>query len=289
MSGPITSTEIEDILSSIRRLVSEEDRPPLRGAAAKGDKLVLTPALRIVPTAEPPLALTDPIAPGPPAANPHEPDSVSVEPVADMLLSADTAVPAEASPGLHFPSMPDDAPPATADLLPQPPVAPPTYQAAAALEAAISRQPGDWEPDEGDAARDAPWSAEWAVPELDEAPSQERDAPPAAEVPALAPADDTDFDRVWEDFLAEGTPEPSLPPRRAFTEGEADNLTWHEAPTDASVGEESTEIDEEMLRDIVRDVLREELQGPLGERITRNVRKLVRAEIYKAMTARDLG
>ena len=43
-----------------------------------------------------------------------------------------------------------------------------------------------------------------------------------------------------------------------------------------------------MLRDIVRDIIREELHGALGERITRNVRKLVRAEINRAMTTRDL-
>jgi hypothetical protein len=35
-------------------------------------------------------------------------------------------------------------------------------------------------------------------------------------------------------------------------------------------------------------MIREELQGALGERITRNVRKLVRAEINRALIARDL-
>jgi hypothetical protein len=47
-------------------------------------------------------------------------------------------------------------------------------------------------------------------------------------------------------------------------------------------------IDERLLRDLVREVLREELQGELGERITRNVRKMVRAELARALTARDL-
>lgn len=45
---------------------------------------------------------------------------------------------------------------------------------------------------------------------------------------------------------------------------------------------------EAALRDLVRDLIREELQGTLGERITRNVRKLVRAEIARAMSMRDL-
>jgi hypothetical protein len=37
----------------------------------------------------------------------------------------------------------------------------------------------------------------------------------------------------------------------------------------------------------VRDLIREELQGDLGERITRNVRKLVRAEIARVMATRE--
>jgi len=47
-------------------------------------------------------------------------------------------------------------------------------------------------------------------------------------------------------------------------------------------------LDEMALRDLVAEIVREELQGGLGERITRNVRKLVRAEIQRAFAARDL-
>lgn len=46
-------------------------------------------------------------------------------------------------------------------------------------------------------------------------------------------------------------------------------------------------LDEETLRPIVARLIREELQGELGERITRNVRKLVRREILRAINARD--
>lgn len=52
--------------------------------------------------------------------------------------------------------------------------------------------------------------------------------------------------------------------------------------------EETTLIDEEMLRDLVSEIVRQELQGALGERITRNVRKLVRREIHRALSAQDL-
>ena len=47
-------------------------------------------------------------------------------------------------------------------------------------------------------------------------------------------------------------------------------------------------MDEESLRELVADIVRQELQGALGERITRNVRKLVRREIHRALTAQEL-
>jgi hypothetical protein len=46
-------------------------------------------------------------------------------------------------------------------------------------------------------------------------------------------------------------------------------------------------LDENALRALVSDVVREELTGPLGERITRNVRKLVRREIYRILSSKE--
>ena len=63
-----------------------------------------------------------------------------------------------------------------------------------------------------------------------------------------------------------------------------------EAAADLSAAmEETAELDEAMLREMVSDIVRQELQGALGERITRNVRKLVRREIHRALAAHDLG
>ncbi len=56
----------------------------------------------------------------------------------------------------------------------------------------------------------------------------------------------------------------------------------------ALLADEAPMIDEETLRDLVSEIVRQELQGALGERITRNVRKLVRREIQRALTAHDL-
>ena len=50
---------------------------------------------------------------------------------------------------------------------------------------------------------------------------------------------------------------------------------------------EETILDEETLREMVSDMVREELQGELGDRITRNVRKLVRREIQRALASRE--
>ena len=46
-------------------------------------------------------------------------------------------------------------------------------------------------------------------------------------------------------------------------------------------------IDEAVLRDMVAQLVREELRGSLGERITQNVRKLVRREIQRALMGQD--
>lgn len=43
------------------------------------------------------------------------------------------------------------------------------------------------------------------------------------------------------------------------------------------------------LRALIRDVLRDELEGPMGERVTRNLRKLIRSELARALAARGLG
>lgn len=57
---------------------------------------------------------------------------------------------------------------------------------------------------------------------------------------------------------------------------------------DAFPGYEAGVLDEDALRDLIVEVVREELQGVLGQRITRNVRKMVRREIRLALAAEDL-
>lgn len=54
-----------------------------------------------------------------------------------------------------------------------------------------------------------------------------------------------------------------------------------------SADPEGLALDEQVLRDMVAEIVRQELQGALGERITRNVRKLVRREIQRALQSQD--
>jgi hypothetical protein len=81
----------------------------------------------------------------------------------------------------------------------------------------------------------------------------------------------------------------------AFHQAHADAVGSVQAEIEANANETlhetedlGTVLDEEALRDMVSEIVRQELQGPLGERITRNVRKLVRREIYRALAANEL-
>ena len=46
--------------------------------------------------------------------------------------------------------------------------------------------------------------------------------------------------------------------------------------------------DKDGMRGDVAQLVREELQGPIGERITHNVRRMVRREIARALALRDM-
>jgi hypothetical protein len=63
-------------------------------------------------------------------------------------------------------------------------------------------------------------------------------------------------------------------------------IVEHDEPED-TIEAAAQFVDEDTLRELVSEMVRAELQGDLGDRITRNVRKLVRREIHHALTARD--
>ncbi|WP_068115536.1 hypothetical protein [Tropicimonas marinistellae] len=62
----------------------------------------------------------------------------------------------------------------------------------------------------------------------------------------------------------------------------------HPSPTGENLFiEDGAQIDMAQLTELVSECVHRELQGELGERITRNVRKLVRREIHRALSMRD--
>ena len=135
----------------------------------------------------------------------------------------------------------------------------------AALEAAVGGSNQEWEPDgseEADVAHaDAPAMAWEDDVVLDAKGAPIVDGP--VQVDELS-----DFDDADETTDSDHTDEPK--------------------PATAGFAADDHLLDEEALRALVSEIVRTELQGALGERITRNVRKLVRREIHRAMTAQEL-
>lgn len=270
MSDPMTNVEIEDVLSSIRRLVAEG----LPEKAAKPDvpprpmpRLVLTPALRVdAPAAKPGPTSRSPVKLG----NAQRVDDKAA--VAADISSADRA-----------------------SLL----------ATIAELEAAVRNQPDDWEPDGTGTDTDMSWAragfrGDVGGEDADPAPYTPANAAawPATLVEAArrygasehaATADEvepvpvaefrhhrtdapdrTDDDGVFDDDLIGG---PDL--------GEDPEDMLESYLTGAPI------IDDAKLREMVREIVQQELQGKLGENITRNVRKLVRREIHSALTTQN--
>lgn len=149
----------------------------------------------------------------------------------------------------------------------------------AELEAAVTAQSDDWEPDEGESFEQSAW-AESAFPSAEnDSPIEDENAesagPELVEVPTES---DLEAEELFADPVpeleAEPAPEPEL-------EQKAETLVATEVQENG--------LDEEAIRALVLDIVHEELSGELGERITRNVRKLVRREINRVLASRDMG
>lgn len=244
MTEPMSSREIEDVLSSIRRLVSEDLRPapmPAPRPTATEGKLLLTPALRVVEPAPPPAPAED----------------ASLE---DVVARIGAGMPADA--GWEADLAEDWAEGAW----------PGTEMVEVDLDRVDEAEVVQFTPPEQtrleEAWRDGAWPEGPAAPEVE---------PAAPAAPEAAVADQAEAEAVAE-ILRE---EEALAARAGHAAQEAVQDLF--APTDAE------DFGEEALREVVRDLIREELQGALGERITRNVRKLVRAEIARAFAARELS
>ncbi|WP_438992419.1 hypothetical protein [Lentibacter sp.] len=311
MSDPVTNVEIEDVLSSIRRLVSEsggagadaraskastsspqaqsladdaadqQDPAPApeanTGAKAGLDKLVLTPSLRIAEA----LALP-----------PEEEEKTAAQDPQDQAAQADTAPEAEPKeaqePEAQAAPVPEEVS-ALADAQDDK-ITPSQPEAAAGeslkrrieqLEAAVSTQDETWDEDESDTGSESHTGSGDALPWEDHNSE------------AIEPEQATYFSEVSDEVeddagdLAEDIAET---PSEQSSEQPIDPAPTPEEPAQDSydfLAGDETLIDEDALREMVADIVRQELQGALGERITRNVRKLVRREIHRALMAQE--
>lgn len=288
MSEALSSTEIEDVLSSIRRLVSEDLRPENRAqnpadsqvegrvraaasgpAVTTGDKLILTPALRVVAeaadiAAEPPVFLRH-------ARHDQTVDTAGLERVVASLGAAvgPHSTEWEAETGDNSPEF--DEHPAEDDW------SLPMAEAGVREDLAEDLAPPQnfvfaTGPDIGEVIH-----ASDPVPEVIPGWAQQEDASQTDEdLPEPAPATGTiEPDPAWAD-AAEASVIASL----------ASDMP-DEDTADLQPEDEAMLFNEEVLRELVRDILREELAGKMGERITRNIRKLVRAEIARSLAAQE--
>ncbi|OIP84722.1 MAG: hypothetical protein AUK37_05265 [Rhodobacterales bacterium CG2_30_65_12] len=318
MSEPVSKAEIEDVLSSIRRLVSENANAIRRETdeTAGPDRLVLTPAFRVDED-----VIDEGAAP--------EPDEDSAPHEAAAPEAADHQPPAPAPSVPQHLAAPADEPVAAAD---QPEARPlsPLERRIAELEAVVARSAAEFEPDGSETQdiipdnfifhhRDAEPEAH-AVAAAPEAEAQKEEAlspPPAVEPGAMqtaGPGGDATVgdeaedapDAEWQpdaqeaqdssepdEELAEDLYEPAQEPDQgeappageAFAAGD----DWEEVGSaEIDDGDGEALLDEDALREMVARMVREELQGTVGERITQNVRRMIRREIARALSLQGL-
>jgi len=263
MSEPVTNSEVEDVLSSIRRLVGETKRSQhveIRGEqrADENGMLILTPQLRVAAGhdvlklmpedavtsvgewyefEEPPLP--EHVKPAPAAqVEPQEPATTSLE-----LAEHDkkhTSVEVKRTSKAEFMEL-------SAKI--------------AALETAIAKTVDQWEPDGTDS-----------------------DDYSGTQPPAMTWQENVELDGLGKP-VAQTVPFPQAV-REPHISTEQAPAEYAESVLETALDEQV--IDEETLRAMVADIVRSELQGELGERITRNVRNLVRREIHRALVSQSL-
>lgn len=112
---------------------------------------------------------------------------------------------------------------------------------------------------------------------------EEHASEPAEPAPALDAAELSVDEAALETAAA-----PPAPPEPEMVHTHAGELMQEPAAEHALWTGEDEPLDIEGLRMVVADIVRQELQGSLGERITLNVRKLVRREIQRALAVREL-
>ena len=324
MSDPVTNVEIEDVLSSIRRLVSDGDKARTRDpapveepardaqpaafepesddgenrgdvpAVSKSDKLVLTPAFLVVDGDQGNDDLPD-------VADDQHDDNTDGDDTKWDVEDADDAADHENVAPLELTEMVwdevkddahDDADTVaqTEASTDQTPDRSELVATIAELEAAISTDSSDFEPDGSEDMGDTiqwPGSVARDFGDVPDAETADDDTPSDTDAQSSVtdfPEPETDIDAEDSDATPE---EPMGVDSDTLRENTQDDDVYGDDDLDGLLEAGGVQLDEAALRDLVADVVREELTGPMGERITRNVRKLVRREIYRILSSQD--
>ena len=276
MAEQTNKQNIEDVLSSIRRLVSDEGthapRAPMPGL--RPEKLVLTPQLRVTEPEDPYQTIR---VLGQPEQPLDEMDEASLEdaPDADVLM-APMAGDSRA-----------DVMPALDPALERAFAAPADESTAEPEAVETSQDNGEADLNSASTQADEMAGSEALMVEVafDEASMDEpfeavaRLSPSEMDVATLETSDDS-IPQDLQSAVAEAPQDP--PPAIPFPQEKVQRAA------DSKSQDGDDVLDEETLREIIAEVVREEFAGQLGERITRNVRKLVRREIRQILSSEDL-
>ncbi|MEO0938623.1 MAG: hypothetical protein AAFY38_10765 [Pseudomonadota bacterium] len=297
MSEPVQNSNVEDVLSSIRRLVSEEDRPAAKAPDPEpSDRLVLTPSLRVAEPAMPDVLVEE------------DAPETAFEAAPDALCQDDDAPQAEAQgeDGIpHYEVRAEeafgraeaDAEDAHAGDVEEPEEGQGVFdEGQRVFDAGHEGAADHATASEQDAAADT--DAEADIPDEIAAEPEAKPEPDAA-ASFATPQSLSAKIAALEEVIARRDDqwEPDTAGADAYAGTEDADMAWEDAGADTfeddPAGPEVFAVDEDVLdedalRDLVADIVREELQGALGERITRNVRKLVRREIHRALAAQEL-
>ncbi|KIC43132.1 hypothetical protein RA27_07435 [Ruegeria sp. ANG-R] len=246
MSDRVVNANIQDVLSSVKRMVDEDAHDESEfifvpsAPAPKPGRLVLTDALRVS---------DEPLIAKKPAPLKLMPQHTTREGISKQAANepSNPAEPMRLQPSDIVRAGNPKAETPKRDL------AGSLSAKIEALEAAIARTEDQWEPDgESDDAYSGTktQAVEWPV---EKGFAQSQTAEPEAEAG----------------------------PEATFIRDPAVVAEQEQKPADVTIGEAE-------LRELVAQIVREELQGALGERITRNLRKMVRREITRAIAASDI-
>jgi hypothetical protein len=297
MTEAMSRREIEDILTSIRKLVSHD--PALaaeQSARAHQDsapmgKLVLTSALRVADPVEPTAPAPDVPTNGvsdtddswptedmlnehtsalviPAVTEPVAPDSVTEQETSASLLARITRSAATIAPATAQPSQPAETEAA--------PIAPHVAVNIDAAPENLGVRPDDVQDWLDDA--DIPLPDYNASEDVISAATQDQgsDAPDSSLEETLARLEAmlSEQSVAHDTSTTQAAPSVADPaPERPLTDGDTDDTAM---------------IDEAMLYQLVANIVRQELQGELGEKITRAIRKLVRSEVARELQLRNL-